>query len=147
MADSDRIGRPTLPGLGAARDEAEIDKGETRVVEAEPAHDLAEQLRVGGLVLASGKQLAQAGAQARFSELDKNKDNVVDQSELGNGPRPMLRHADQNKDGKVTRYGENLTTNGIDLVNEDDALDETAQVIQAIIQAEKCRVRPRSLIL
>jgi guanylate kinase len=33
------------------------------------------------------------------------------------------------------------------IVNEDDALDETAQVIQAIIQAEKCRVKPRRVVL
>lgn len=30
------------------------------------------------------------------------------------------------------------------IVNEDDALDDTAQRIQAIIQAEKCRVKPRN---
>jgi guanylate kinase len=29
------------------------------------------------------------------------------------------------------------------IVNEDDALDETAELIRAIIQAEKCRVKPR----
>jgi guanylate kinase len=29
------------------------------------------------------------------------------------------------------------------IVNEDDALDETAEVIYAIIRAEKCRVKPR----
>lgn len=33
------------------------------------------------------------------------------------------------------------------IVNEDDALDETAQMIQAIIRAEKCRVKPRKLIV
>ncbi len=33
------------------------------------------------------------------------------------------------------------------IVNEDDALDETAQMIQAIIAAEKCRVKPRKLIV
>lgn len=29
------------------------------------------------------------------------------------------------------------------IINEDDALDETAEVIYAIIRAEKCRVKPR----
>lgn len=33
------------------------------------------------------------------------------------------------------------------IVNEDDALDETAQMIQAIIRAEKCRVKPRKLTI
>jgi guanylate kinase len=33
------------------------------------------------------------------------------------------------------------------IVNEDDALDETAQMIQSIIAAEKCRVKPRKLIV
>ncbi len=33
------------------------------------------------------------------------------------------------------------------IVNEDDALDETAQTIQAIIQVEKCRVKPRRVNL
>lgn len=33
------------------------------------------------------------------------------------------------------------------IVNEDDALDGTAQTIQAIIAAEKCRVKPRMLIV
>ncbi|MGE5264492.1 MAG: guanylate kinase [Acidobacteriota bacterium] len=33
------------------------------------------------------------------------------------------------------------------IVNEDDALDETADLIYAIIRAEKCRVRPRHLTL
>jgi guanylate kinase len=33
------------------------------------------------------------------------------------------------------------------IVNEDDALDETAQLIYAIIQAEKCRVKPRRVNL
>jgi len=29
------------------------------------------------------------------------------------------------------------------IVNEDDALDETAELMYSIIQAEKCRVKPR----
>lgn len=33
------------------------------------------------------------------------------------------------------------------IVNEDDALDDTAQMIRAIIQAEKCRVKPRKLVV
>ncbi len=33
------------------------------------------------------------------------------------------------------------------IVNEDDALDETAQMIQAIIRAEKCRVKPRKVVV
>jgi len=33
------------------------------------------------------------------------------------------------------------------LVNEDDALDETAELLYAIIQVEKCRVKPRRVIL
>ena len=33
------------------------------------------------------------------------------------------------------------------IVNEDDALDETADTIQAIIRAEKCRVKPRQVNL
>lgn len=33
------------------------------------------------------------------------------------------------------------------IVNEDDALDETAQLIGAIIQAEKCRAKPRQVTL
>ncbi len=33
------------------------------------------------------------------------------------------------------------------IVNEDDALDETAQLIHAIIRAEKCRVAPRKVNL
>lgn len=33
------------------------------------------------------------------------------------------------------------------IVNEDDALDETAALLHAIIQAEHCRVRPRRVVL
>lgn len=44
---------------------------------------------------------AQAGAQARFTRLDKNKDGVISGDEL-QGPRPMMKHADANGDGKVT---------------------------------------------
>lgn len=33
------------------------------------------------------------------------------------------------------------------IVNEDDALDETAELIYAIIQAEKCRTKPRRINL
>jgi guanylate kinase len=33
------------------------------------------------------------------------------------------------------------------IINEDDALDETAEVIYAIIRAEKCRVKPRRVTL
>jgi guanylate kinase len=33
------------------------------------------------------------------------------------------------------------------IVNEDDALDETAEIIQSIIVAEKCRVKPRRVVL
>lgn len=33
------------------------------------------------------------------------------------------------------------------IVNEDDQLDDTAQLIQSIIRAEKCRVKPRQIIL
>lgn len=33
------------------------------------------------------------------------------------------------------------------IVNEDDALDDTAKQIQAIIQAEKCRVKPRTIVI
>ena len=45
---------------------------------------------------------AQAGAQARFTALDKNKDGVISGDELGNGPHFMLKHADANSDGKIT---------------------------------------------
>ncbi len=45
---------------------------------------------------------AQAGAQARFTKLDKNKDGVISQDELGDGPRRMMKHADTNNDGKLT---------------------------------------------
>jgi Ca2+-binding EF-hand superfamily protein len=45
---------------------------------------------------------AQAGAQTRFTALDKNKDGVISQDELGDGPHFMLKHADANGDGKVT---------------------------------------------
>jgi guanylate kinase len=33
------------------------------------------------------------------------------------------------------------------IVNEDDALDETAVLIYSIIQSEKCRVKPRRVNL
>lgn len=33
------------------------------------------------------------------------------------------------------------------IVNEDDALDETAEMIRAIIKAEKCRVKPRRVVI
>ncbi len=33
------------------------------------------------------------------------------------------------------------------IVNEDDQLDDTAQLIHSIIRAEKCRVKPRQIIL
>lgn len=33
------------------------------------------------------------------------------------------------------------------IVNEDDALDETADLIYAIIRAEKCKVRPRRVVV
>ncbi len=33
------------------------------------------------------------------------------------------------------------------IVNEDDALDKTAELIHAVIQAEKCRVKPRRIIV
>lgn len=33
------------------------------------------------------------------------------------------------------------------IVNEDDCLDETAELIYAIIRAEKCRVKPRRVVL
>lgn len=44
---------------------------------------------------------AEALGKARFSELDKNKDNVLSADEL-KGPHPRLQHADANGDGKVT---------------------------------------------
>jgi Ca2+-binding EF-hand superfamily protein len=45
---------------------------------------------------------AQAGAQTRFTALDKNKDGVIAQDELGDGPRRMMKRADANNDGKIT---------------------------------------------
>ena len=45
---------------------------------------------------------AQAGAQARFTALDKNKDGAISQDELEGGKGRMLKHADANNDGKVT---------------------------------------------
>ncbi|HEV8547648.1 MAG TPA: hypothetical protein VGQ57_01450 [Polyangiaceae bacterium] len=42
---------------------------------------------------------AQAGAQARFTALDKNKDGVLAGDELKG---PMLKRADANSDGKIT---------------------------------------------
>jgi Ca2+-binding EF-hand superfamily protein len=45
---------------------------------------------------------AMAGAQARFTELDKNKDGVITPDELGDGRHPMMKHADLNHDGKIT---------------------------------------------
>ncbi len=45
---------------------------------------------------------AEAGAQARFTKLDKNKDGVISADELGDGPRRMMKHADANGDGKIT---------------------------------------------
>ncbi len=33
------------------------------------------------------------------------------------------------------------------IVNEDDALDETAELIYAVIRAEKCRVKPRRVVI
>lgn len=44
---------------------------------------------------------AQAGAQARFNALDKNKDGVLSSDELGDR-HFMMKHADANGDGKVT---------------------------------------------
>ncbi len=44
---------------------------------------------------------AEALGKAKFTELDKNKDNVLSADEL-KGPHPRLRHADANGDGKVT---------------------------------------------
>src|SRR5690242_12650364 len=45
---------------------------------------------------------AEAGAQARFTTLDKNKDGVLSQDGLGDGPHRMMKHADANNDGKIT---------------------------------------------
>lgn len=45
---------------------------------------------------------AEALGKAKFTELDKNKDNVLSADELKGGPHPRLRHADANGDGKVT---------------------------------------------
>ena len=44
---------------------------------------------------------AQAGVQARFTALDKNKDGVLAGDEL-QGPHGMMKRADANNDGKVT---------------------------------------------
>jgi hypothetical protein len=44
---------------------------------------------------------AEALGKAKFTELDKNKDNVLAGDEL-KGPHPRFRRADSNGDGKVT---------------------------------------------
>jgi hypothetical protein len=44
---------------------------------------------------------AEALGKARFTEIDKNKDNVLSADEL-KGPHPRMRHADTNGDGKIT---------------------------------------------
>jgi Ca2+-binding EF-hand superfamily protein len=44
---------------------------------------------------------AETLGKAKFTELDKNKDNVLAGDEL-NGPHPRFRKADTNNDGKVT---------------------------------------------
>lgn len=53
---------------------------------------------------------------------------------------------------RIRLHAARLEMNEVDkfdyaIVNEDDALDETADLIYAIIRAEKCRVRPRRLSL
>lgn len=53
---------------------------------------------------------------------------------------------------RIRLHAARLEMNEVDkfdyaIVNEDDALDETADLIYAIIRAEKCRVRPRRLNL
>lgn len=53
---------------------------------------------------------------------------------------------------RIRLHAARLEMNEVDkfdyaIVNEDDALDETADLIYAIIRAEKCRVRPRRLTL
>lgn len=53
---------------------------------------------------------------------------------------------------RIRLHAARLEMNEVDkfdyaIVNEDDALDETADLIYAIIRAEKCRVRPRHLNL
>lgn len=53
---------------------------------------------------------------------------------------------------RIRLHAARLEMNEVDkfdyvIINEDDALDETAKVIQAIIQAEKCRAKPRRVNL
>ncbi len=53
---------------------------------------------------------------------------------------------------RIRLHAARLEMNEVDkfdyaIVNEDDALDETADLIYAIIRSEKCRVRPRRLNL
>jgi Ca2+-binding EF-hand superfamily protein len=45
---------------------------------------------------------AQAGSQAHFTALDKNKDGAITANELEGKKGRMLKHADANNDGKVT---------------------------------------------
>ncbi len=53
---------------------------------------------------------------------------------------------------RIRLHAARLEMNEVDkfdyaIVNEDDALDETAELIYAIIRAEKCRVKPRQINL
>lgn len=45
---------------------------------------------------------ADATLKARFATFDKNKDNVITEAELGEGPRGLFKRADANNDNKVT---------------------------------------------
>ncbi len=62
--------------------------------------------------------------------------------------RLRQRHTEPEEILRVRQHAAQLEMNEIEIfdyaiVNEDDALDETARVLQAIITAEKSRVKPR----
>ncbi len=66
--------------------------------------------------------------------------------------RLRKRHTEPDEYLRIRLHAARLEMNEVQMfdyviVNEDDALDETAQLIHSIIQAEKCRVKPRNVII
>ncbi len=66
--------------------------------------------------------------------------------------RLRKRHTEPEEYLKLRLHAARLEMNELEMfdyriVNEDDALDETAELIYAIIRAEKCRVKPRHIVV
>jgi guanylate kinase len=66
--------------------------------------------------------------------------------------RLLKRHTEPEEYLRLRLHAARLEMNELDkfdyrIINEDDALDETAELIYAIIRAEKCRVKPRRVVV